>query len=185
MGIINKITNIDGSFLNIPFETYTNQVNRTVEVTERRTQLGIEDNDHRYEKGREVSLEIVFSETLALERYAAFLKAFEEKRKGTLMLTKKKRIYKNMTMISLAESEVYRDDNDSKVLQVSFKEIRSGESRNNLLGDLENVTKSSDLYKQATGIINEKLEAVRSVYDSTKQDLLSRAAAKLNSLRGR
>ena len=54
----------------------------------------------------------------------------------------------------------------------------------NLLKELKQELKIPT-NKIITMIINEKLEAVRSVYDSTKQDLLSRAAAKLNSLRGR
>lgn len=184
MGILDEIKAIDGSFLGIPFSTYQNQVARTLEVTERRTQIGIEDNDHRYEKGREVTLEIVFDGQFSLVRYASFLKAFEDKRKGGLILVKKQRIFRNMTMIALAEIETYIEDGVSKVLQVTFKELRSGENRNNLLGDAEEVTKSSDLYKQATGIVKNKLDSVVSVFDSKKDDLLRRAAAKLRELGG-
>ena len=44
----------------IPFHSLSNEINFQKDITSRKTYLGYEDNDHRYFKAKELTLDIVF-----------------------------------------------------------------------------------------------------------------------------
>ena len=66
--IINVATDrLDGEFGSIPFHTLENNISNGLEVTSRKTQLGFEDNDHRFSKSAEVNLQIILTGLIILK----------------------------------------------------------------------------------------------------------------------
>ena len=156
---------LDGFFGIIPFHTFENQITSTVEVTSRKTQLGFEDNDHRYEKPTEFSLEMVFYGIGSREKYLMIMNMLHKREKDTLILLKKYQIYDNVVITQVNEVESDQD-NEWIVIKVSLKEIRYGLPRGSLLKQTaENTTTSaSELFQQTVGSIKEKLRRAAQIH---------------------
>ena len=166
MELFDKITDdLDGFFGVIPFHTYENNLNNSVEVTSRKTQLGFEDNDHRFSKSAEVSLQIVFFGRLKREKYWALETMRKKREKDTLVLLKNYQLYKNMVITDIKERENYDEGFDTIVLDVSFKEIRYGEPTGTLMQETaENTTNYRDMFQQTVGNLKEKALRVKQIF---------------------
>lgn len=170
MAILDEFINtstdyLDGFFGIIPFHTFENNITSTVEVTSRKTQAGFEDNDHRYEKPTEFSLEIVFFGLGNREKYLMVMNMLHKREKDTLILLKKYQIYDSVVITQVNEVEK-DEDNNWIVLKVNLKEIRHGLPRGSLLQKAaENTTTSaSELFQQTVGTIKEKLKRAAQIH---------------------
>jgi hypothetical protein len=166
MDFLNDITDqLDGLFGVIPFHTFENNLNNSVEVTSRKTQLGFEDNDHRFSKSAEVSLQIVFFGRLKREKKWALETMRKKREKDTLVLLKNYQLYKNMVITDIKERENYDEGFDMIVLDVSFKEIRYGEPAGSLVQETaENTTSYRDMFQQTVGNLKEKALRVKQIF---------------------
>ena len=164
--IINIATDrLDGEFGSIPFHTLENNISNGVEVTSRKTQLGFEDNDHRFSKSAEVNLQIILIGLLKRERYLALEIMRKKREKSELILLKKFQVYQNMVITEIKEKENYDERDDCIILDVSFKEIRYGEPTGTILQNTaENVTSPSDMFKQTIGSVNNRLARMQQIF---------------------
>ena len=77
--LIGRLTdNTDGLFGVLPFHTMQNQISGELGVTERKTQLGFEDNDHKYRKSNEVTLDVALLGRTQRLKLAMFKKFRDE-----------------------------------------------------------------------------------------------------------
>ena len=96
---------IDGFFGVIPFHSLSNEINFQKDITSRKTYLGYEDNDHRYFKAKELTLDIVFFGKMARLKMGALEKYWKEDDKQVLILLKRNHVYKNMVIRDISRTE--------------------------------------------------------------------------------
>lgn len=157
--------NLDGVYGIIPFHTYENNMSNSTEVTSRKTQLGFEDNDHRFTKSAEVMLQIVFFGMAKREKYWALETMRKKREKDMLVLLKNYQMYKNMVITDIKERENFDEGIDQMILDVTFKEIRFGEPTGSLLQETaENTTNYKDMFQQSIGSLKEKALRVKQIF---------------------
>ena len=156
---------IDGFFGGIPFHTLSNEINFQKEITSRKTYLGYEDNDHRYIKANTLTLDIVFFGKMAKMKANALESYWKNKDRHILILLKRNRIFNNVVIkdISITE-ELQKDGNNTIEMSVSFQEMRYGIPGGNLYDEVNNTTKSDNMYTQIVGIAKEKLNNFVNMY---------------------
>ena len=166
MEFIDKFSDkLDGFYGVIPFHTFENNMSNSTEVTSRKTQLGFEDNDHRFTKSADVSLQIAFFGMLKREKYWALETMRKKREKDTLVLLKNYQMYQNMVITDIKERENYDEGFDMIVLDVTFKEIRFGEPTGSLLQETaENTTNYKDMFQQTIGSLKEKALRVKQIF---------------------
>ena len=164
--VINTATDrLDGVFGGIPFHTLENNINDSTEVTSRKTQLGFEDNDHRFSKSSEVNLQVILTGLVKKERYLALEMMSKKREKAELILMKKFQIYQNMVITEIKQKESYQEGMDCILLDISFKEIRYGEPTGTLVqSTAENITTPAEMFQQTIGTVKNKLARMQQIF---------------------
>ena len=156
---------IDGFFGVIPFHSLSNEINFQKDITSRKTYLGYEDNDHRYFKSKELTLDIVFFGKMARLKMGALEKYWKEDDKQVLILLKRNHVYKNMVIRDISRTEEYiKDGNNIIEASVTFQEMRYGVPDGNLYEDVKNVTSSDNMFTQIVGVVKDKLKNFVNLY---------------------
>jgi hypothetical protein len=156
---------IDGFFGVIPFHSLSNEINFQKDITSRKTYLGYEDNDHRYFKAKELTLDIVFFGKMARLKMGALEKYWKEDDKQVLILLKRNHVYKNMVIRDISRTEEYiKDGNNVIEASITFQEMRYGIPGGNLYEDVKNVTSSDNMFTQIVGVAKDKLKNFVNLY---------------------
>ena len=156
---------IDGFFGVIPFHTFSNEIQTTKEITSRKTYLGYEDNDHRYIKAKEITLNIVFFGILALPKKMALESLWEKADKQVLILLKRHQVFKTMVIKDIHEVQEYNKDGENVIeLSVTFQEMRYGVPSGNIFEEVKNVTTQDGMFTQIIGVGKEKLKTLVNLY---------------------
>ena len=164
--IINKATDrLDGVYGGIPFHTLENNISNSTEITSRKTQLGFEDNDHRFSKSVEINLQIILFGVIKRERYLALEMMSKKREKAELILLKKFQVYQNIVITEIKQKESYQEGLDCILLDISFKEIRYGEPTGTLVqSTAENITTPSEMFQQTIGTVKNKLSRMQQIF---------------------
>ena len=164
--IIGRLTdNTDGLFGVLPFHTMQNQISGELGVTERKTQLGFEDNDHKYRKSNEVTLDVALLGRTQRLKLAMFKKFRDEGLQDTLILLKNYQILENMVITKVEETETF-DDGDVIYISVTFKEIRHGVPAGNALEDTTSsgTTKAQQIFNKVQTHANQELLKLKHLF---------------------
>ena len=166
-----NLDKIDGFFGLIPLHTLSNEVSMTKEITSRKTYLGYEDNDHRYFKSKEVTLNIIFFGSMSRLKQGSLESYWKNEDKQTLILLKRNQIFKNMVIKDISEVQEYIKDGTNIIeLSVTFQEMRYGIPGGNLYEDVKNVTTQDGMFTQILGTAKEKLNNVVNLYQRSVGD---------------
>lgn len=163
---IDKATDkLDGVYGGIPFHTLSNDISGGLEITSRKTQLGFEDNDHRFSRSIEVVLNVALIGLLKRERYLALETMMKKREKAELALLKKYQVYQNMVITQINQHESADDGRQLIFLDITLKEIRYGEPTGSLLQSAaENTTTPSEMFRQTTGTLKNKLSRMQQIF---------------------
>ena len=82
-----------------------------------------------------------------------------------LILLKRNRVFNNVVIkdISITE-ELAKDGNNTIEMNVTFQEMRYGVPGGNLYDEINEITKSDNMYTQIVGIVKEKLNTFINMY---------------------
>lgn len=156
---------IDGFFGAVPFHSLSNEISLQKDITSRKTYLGYEDNDHRYIKSKQVTLDIVFYGKLARIKANALENYWKNEDKQVLVLFRRNQVFKNMVIKDITITQEYIKDGENTIeLSVVFQEMRYGIPDGNIYEDVKNVTSSDNMFTQVLGTAKEKLNTVVNLY---------------------
>lgn len=156
---------VDGIFGGIPFHSISTEISLQKEITSRKTYLGYEDNDHRYIKAKTITADIVFFGRMAKMKASALETYWKKMDRHPLILLKRNRVFNNVVIkdVSITE-ELAKDGNNTIGMNVTFQEMRYGVPGGNLYDEINEITKSDNMYTQIVGIAKEKLNTFINMY---------------------
>ena len=163
--VTNLTNKISGIFGVVPFYSLQNQMTGELGVTERKTQLGFEDNDHKYRKANEVTLSIALIGRTRKLMLSLLKKMRDEGLQDTLILLTNYQILKNIVITRIEESEVF-DDGNVIYISVTFKEIRHGVPSGNALEDntSSGTTKTQQIFNKVQTYANQELMKLKHLF---------------------
>lgn len=160
--ITNKVSVIYGA---LPLYTMQNGVTSELGVTTRKTQLGFEDNDHKYRKSVAATLDVALIGPNRRFWLSVLKKFCTEGYQSTLVLLTNYQVLENMVITKVEEKEEF---SDGQVIYVtlSFLEIRHGSVYGSALenADTTKTTKTQQVFNSVQAVVNTEVSKLRQVF---------------------
>ena len=149
----------------LPLYTFQNDMSTELGITTRKTQLGFEDNDHKYRKSATASFDVAIMGRNRRTWLGLLKKYCREGYQSTLVVLTNYQIMDNMVITKVEEHEEFKDGNVIYV-KLTFSEIRHGAAFGTALNDADTTgtTKQQPVFNSVQSYFNMEFQKIQQVF---------------------